>query len=78
MTDEERPLVESYEKDAREKEPGYTGDRLFDQIVFIAPLIRMSENQTMGGGKSYTYFFTPEFSYLLMKSGSSIGTGPTS
>ena len=69
MTDEEKQLVESYEKDAREKEPDYTGDRLFDQIVFIAPLIRMSENQTMGGGKSYTYYFTPESTVPLMKCG---------
>ncbi len=37
--------------------------------LFIAPLIRMSENQTKGGGKSYTYLFTPESSYPLMKCG---------
>lgn len=31
----------------------------------------MSENQTKGGGKSYTYLFTPESSYPLMKCGHS-------
>ena len=69
LTEEEKKLVESYEKDVKEKEPDYTGDHLFDQIVFIAPLIRMSENQTMGGGKSYTYLFTPESSIPLIKCG---------
>ena len=34
--------------------------------MFKAPLIRMSENQTMGGGKSYTYYFTPESSVPKM------------
>ena len=29
-------------------------------------MIRMSETQTKGGGKSYTYFFTPESSVPLM------------
>ena len=69
LTDDEKKLMESYEKDVREKDPDYTGDHLFDQIVFIAPLIRMSENQTMGGGKSYTYYFTPESTVPLMKCG---------
>ena len=62
ITEDERQLVESYEKDVREKDPNYIGDHLFNQLIFVAPLIRMSENQTMGGGKSYTYLFTPESS----------------
>ena len=40
--------------------------------MFIAPLFRMSENQTKAGGKSYTYFFTPESSWPLLKSGHAI------
>lgn len=53
--------------------PEYTAtDRLFDQIVFLAPLFRLSENQTRAGGKSYTYFFTPESSLPLLKSGHAV------
>ena len=33
---------------------------------------RMAENQTMAGGKAYTYFFTPESSVPLMRSGHAI------
>ena len=70
LTEDEKALVESYMKDARDVTETYSStDRLFDQIGFIAPLFRLSENQTMGGGKSYTYFFTPESKYPLMKSG---------
>ena len=43
--------------------------RLLDQIMFNAPLIRLSEDQTKGGGKSYTYLFTVESSIPIMKSG---------
>ncbi len=59
MTDEERALVENFCKDV--KGGGCEPEcRLFDQIWFNAPVIRMSENQTMAGGKAYTYFFTAE------------------
>ena len=34
--------------------------------------VRMAENQTMAGGKAYTYFFTPESSVPLMRSGHAI------
>jgi para-nitrobenzyl esterase len=72
MTDEEKTLVEGYCKDVTE-EIGYSAtSRLFDQIVFIAPLFRLSENQTKAGGKSYTYFFTPESSTPLIRSGHAI------
>ena len=37
--------------------------------MFNAPCIRLSENQTMAGGKSYTYYFTVESSVPMMKSG---------
>ena len=70
LTAEEKALVESYCKDAKDVSPEYISTcRLIDQIVFIAPLFRMSENQTMAGGKSYTYYFTPESSKPLIKSG---------
>ncbi len=70
LTEEEKALVESFCNDAKEVTPEYSSTtRLFDQIVFRAPLFRMSENQTKAGGKSYTYFFTPEASLPLMKCG---------
>ena len=70
LTADERALVESYCKDAKDVSAEYiSACRLIDQIVFIAPLFRMSENQTMAGGKSYTYYFTPESSKPLIKSG---------
>jgi para-nitrobenzyl esterase len=66
LTEEERTLVESFCNDIRGESYEYTS-RLFDQIMFIAPLFRMSENQTGAGGKSYAYFFTPESSLPLMR-----------
>ncbi len=68
LTDEEKGFVESFCKDTTGEiyEPLY---RLYNQIWFIAPLFRLSENQTKAGGKSYTYYFTPESSLPLMKCG---------
>ena len=71
VTDAEKNLVESYCKDIK-GEPYEFTSRLFDQIVFIAPLFRMSENQTKAGGKSYTYYFTPESSLPIMRSGHAV------
>ena len=63
LTEEEKALVESFCNDPENESPGYAAiTRLFEQIMFKAPLMRMSENQTMGGGRSYTYYFTPESS----------------
>ena len=50
---------ENYEKDSR----------LFSQLWFNAPHIRLAEEQTKGGGKSYTYYFTPEASVPYLKCG---------
>ena len=73
MTAEEKALVEDYCQNAKDVTAEYSStSRLIDQLVFIAPLFRMSENQTMAGGKSYTYFFTPESSWPLLKSGHAI------
>ena len=67
LTDEEKALVESFCKDIKGEsyEPFC---RLYDQMWFIAPLFRLSENQTKAGGKSYTYYFTVESSLPLIKS----------
>ena len=73
LTDEEKALCAAFCEHAKDVSPEYSRtSRLFDQIVFIAPLFRLSENQTMAGGKSYTYFFTPESSVPLMRSGHAI------
>ena len=53
LTEDEKKLVESFEDDSR----------LIEQNMFVAPQIRLSEEQTRGGGKSYTYLFTPESVY---------------
>lgn len=71
LTAEERALVESFYKDVK----GEAYDplcRLYDQIWFIAPVFRQAENQTKSGGKSYTYFFTPESSLPLLRCGHSV------
>ncbi len=73
LTDEEKVLVEEYMETARDVSAEYSStSRLFDQITFIAPLFRLSENQTMAGGKSYTYFFTPESDIPLVRSGHAV------
>ena len=73
MTDEEKQLVEDFCKNVVGATLEYSSvSRLFDQIVFIAPLFRLSENQTTAGGKSYTYFFTVESSVPLVKSGHAV------
>ena len=71
LTDEERGLVESFCKDIKGEsyEPLC---RLYDQIWFIAPLFRLTENHVKAGGKSYNYYFTVESSVPLMKSGHAV------
>lgn len=78
LTEEEKALVESYCADnskggydfSEEEHALYAA--LFDQIVFIAPLFRLSENQVKGGGKTYAYYFTPESSVPYMRCGHSV------
>ncbi|MBR5396070.1 MAG: carboxylesterase family protein [Bacteroidaceae bacterium] len=67
-TEEERALVESYcsEITGESYEPTV---RLLSQYMFIAPQIRLSEEQTKGGGKSYTYYYTVESALPLIKAG---------
>lgn len=68
FTDEEKALAESYCQsiEGDEYEP-YC--RFFGQMLFIAPQIRLSEEQTKAGGKSYTYYFTAESSLPIIKAG---------
>ena len=67
-TDEEKALVGSYcsEITGESYEPTV---RLLSQYMFIAPQIRLSEEQAKGGGKSYTYYFRVESSAPLIKAG---------
>ena len=68
---DEKALVESYMNDV--KGDYYEPDsRLFSQSWFIAPTIRISEEQTKAGGKVYTYYFTPESPDPIMKCGHAI------
>ena len=68
LTDREKTLVESYCSDIHGESCEPTV-RLFSQIMFIAPQIRLSEEQTRAGGKSYTYYYTVESSKPLIKAG---------
>ena len=71
MTDEENAKVESYLNSALGEDWEKTSS-LFSQSYFNAPAIRLSENQTSAGGKVFTYFFTPEASKPMIKSGHAI------
>ena len=75
MTDKEKALVESYWKDVKGKdyEP-YC--KWFSQLIFNAPCIRLSEEQTKAGGKSYTYYFTVESALPMMKCGHGMALAP--
>ena len=68
---EEKALVESYMRDV-EGDYYEPDSRLFSQCWFNAPIIRLSEEQTKGGGKCYTYYFTPESPDPIMKCGHAI------
>ena len=71
LTNKEKALVESFVSDV--KGESYEGDsRLFSQVWFIAPIFKLSDCQTQGGGKSYTYYFTPESALPIVKCGHSI------
>ena len=67
LPSEEKALVESFcnEGAVEDWEPD---SRLFSHSWFIEGAIKMSESQTMGGGKSYTYFYRVESSNPILKS----------
>ena len=71
LTDEEKNLVDSFCKDIKGERYEQLC-RLYDQIWFIAPLFRLTENHVKAGGKSYNYYFTVESSVPLMKSGHAV------
>ena len=68
LSEDQKALVESYCADI-EGESWEPNCRLLSQSWFNAPCIRLSENQTMAGGKCYTYYFTPESPDPIMKCG---------
>ena len=67
LTDEERAKIESYCKEGA-VEDWDPDSRLFGHSWFIEGAIKTSESQTMGGGKSYTYFYRVESSDPIRKS----------
>ena len=71
ITEKEKAKIKSFMNDVK-GESYEPVSRLLDHIWFIAPLFRLSESQTMGGGKSYTYYFTPESSLPIMKCGHAV------
>ena len=75
LTDEEKALTESFCKDVKgeDYEP-YC--RLLSQLMFNAPCIRLSEEQTKAGGKAFTYYFTVESALPLMKCGHGMALAP--
>jgi len=68
LTDKEKAMVESYCNGIKGERYEATV-RLFSQIMFIAPQIRLSEEQAKAGGKSYTYYYTVESALPIIKSG---------
>ena len=68
---EEKALVDSFRKDV-EGDWFQPDASLLSQSWFNAPIIKLSECQTMGGGKVYTYYFTPESPDPIMKCGHAI------
>lgn len=67
LTDEEKAKVESFCKEGA-VEDWEPDSRLFGHSWFIDGAIKMSESQTMGGGKSYTYYYRVESSDPILKS----------
>ena len=68
LTDKEKALVESYLNDIK-GESYETTVNLFSQIMFVVPQIRLSDEQTKAGGKSYTYYYRVESSQPFIKAG---------
>ena len=75
MTDEEKALAESFCNDVKgESYEPYC--KWLSQLMFNAPCLRLSEEQTKAGGKSYTYYFTVESALPLKKSCHGIALAP--
>ncbi len=69
---EDKKLIDSFCNDMTGVEDWERDSRLLSQIWFNAPIIKLAESQTKGGGKSYAYYFTPESSLPIMKCGHAI------
>ena len=67
LTDEQRAKIDAFCKEGT-VEDWEPDSRLFGHSWFIDGAIKMSECQTMGGGKSYTYFYRVESSDPILKS----------
>jgi len=72
LTDAEKKLAESFLNDMTDVESWERDSRLLSQIWFNAPIIKLAESLTRGGGKSYAYYFTPEADLPIMKCGHAI------
>ena len=68
---DEKALVDSYMNDVK-GDYFQPDSSLMSQSWFIVPTIKLSECQTMSGGKAYTYYFTPESPDPIMKCGHAI------
>ncbi len=71
ITDEEKKIIDNFYNDIN-GESWERNSLLFSQIFFNAPVIKLAESLTKGGGKSYAYYFTPESSLPIMKCGHAI------
>ena len=71
LTDAEKKVLDSFCNDMQ-CESWERDSRLFSQVWFNAPVIKLAESLTEGGGKSYAYYFTPESSLPIVKCGHSI------
>ena len=67
LTEEEKAKVESFCKEGA-VEDWEPDSRLFGHSWFIEGAIKLSECQTIGGGKSYTYYYRVESSDPIRKS----------
>ena len=67
LTPEEKAKIESFCKEGA-VEDWEPDSKLFGYSWFINGAIKLSECQTMGGGKSYTYFYRVENSDPILKS----------
>jgi para-nitrobenzyl esterase len=67
LTEDERTKLESFCKEGA-VEDWEPSSRLFSHSWFIDGAIKLSESQTMGGGKSYTYFYRVDSSDPIRKS----------
>ena len=67
LTEDERAKIESYCKEGA-VEDWEPDSRLFSHSWFIDGAIKLSESQTVGGGKSYTYYYRVESSDPIRKS----------